>query len=84
LDIRTVAHLIPAARAARAAMASKGQSLSRDNLADAMREDGHGVSNERASLLLKILKAEQDVLAIGQTSRPNRSDPLSQAGGIGR
>jgi hypothetical protein len=26
-----------------------------------MRDDGHGVSNERASLLLKILKAEENV-----------------------
>lgn len=60
LDIRTVAHLVPAARAARATLANEGRSLSRDNLADAMRNDGHGVSNERASLLLKILKAEDD------------------------
>jgi hypothetical protein len=56
-----VAHLIPAARAARAALADDGRRLSRDALADAMRDDGHSVSNERASLLVKILKAEQDV-----------------------
>jgi hypothetical protein len=65
LDIRTVAHLIPAARAARATLASDGRSLSRDALANVMREDGHGVSNERASLLLKILKAEEKVASIG-------------------
>ncbi|MFI6759469.1 DUF2637 domain-containing protein [Micromonospora sp. NPDC050417] len=58
VDVRPVAHLLPAARAARAMLASKGRSLSRDALADAMRDDGHGVSNERASLLLKILRAE--------------------------
>ena len=81
LDIRTVAHLIPAARAARARLASDGRSLSRDNLADAMRVVGHGVSNERASLLLKILKAEQDVAAIGPGSarpRPEDSEKPSE------
>ena len=67
VDIRTVAHLIPAARAARAALARDGRSLSRDALADAMREDGTGVSNERASLLLKILKAEAGVTPIAPT-----------------
>jgi hypothetical protein len=81
LDIRTVAHLIPAARAARATLARDGRSLSRDNLADAMRDDGHGVSNERASLLLKILKAERDVTAIGSATvrpRPREPEPLSE------
>jgi hypothetical protein len=76
-DIRTVAHLVPAARAARAALARDGRSLSRDNLADAMRDDGTGVSNERASLLLKVLKAEQDVRAIGPSGRPG-SDGLDR------
>ena len=82
LDIRTVAHLIPAARAARAALASDARSLSRDNLANAMRDDGHGVSNQRASLLLKVLKAEQDMPAIGGPAsarpRPEGLDPLSE------
>lgn len=59
-----MAHLIPAARAARTTLAGNGRSLSQDNLANAMRDDGHAVSNERASLLLKILKAEQDVITI--------------------
>jgi len=67
---------VPAARAARATLAADGRSLSRDNLADAMRDDGHGVSNERASLLLKILKAEQDVTTIGPaTVRPRLQEP---------
>jgi hypothetical protein len=71
IDIRTVADLIPAARAARAALDLDGRSLSRDNLADAMREDGNGVSNARASLLLKILKAEKDMTTIRlDTVRP--------------
>ena len=82
LDVRTVAHLVPAARAARATLASDGRSLSRDNLADAMRDDGHGVSNERASLLLKVLKAEQDMPAIGGPAsarpHPDGLDPLSE------
>ena len=76
VGIRAVAHLIPAARAARASLATKGRSLSRDNLADAMRDDGHGVSNARASLLLKILKAEHDVTTIGPVSvRPRLQEP---------
>ena len=76
-----MANLIPAARAARATLSNGGRSLSRDNLADAIRDDGHGVSNERASLLLKILKAEQDVPAIGPAPvrpRPEDLDPPSK------
>ncbi|WP_233527386.1 DUF2637 domain-containing protein [Micromonospora craniellae] len=82
VGIRTVEHLIPAARAARAAraaLAAGGRSLSRDNLADAMREDGTGVSNERASLLLKILKAEQNVTILDPAIvRPRPQEPLSE------
>nr|WP_221375104.1 DUF2637 domain-containing protein [Actinoplanes polyasparticus] len=81
LDIRPVSHLISAARAARVTLASDGRSLSRDNLADAMRDDGHGISNARASLLLKVLKAEQDVIPIGPSSgrpRAEGMDPLSE------
>jgi hypothetical protein len=65
VDIRAVAHLIPAARAARATLANGGRSLSRDALADAIRDDGHGVSNARASLLLRILRAEEGLTALG-------------------
>lgn len=85
LDIHTVAHLIPAARAACATLASSGRLLSRDNLAGDMHDDGHGVSNERASLLLKILKAEQDVPTIGPaTARPctQEPEPLSELVGV--
>jgi len=58
LDIRAVADLLPAARSARVALAASGRALSREALADRMRDDGHAVSNARASLLLKILRAE--------------------------
>ncbi|MFC0530258.1 DUF2637 domain-containing protein [Phytohabitans kaempferiae] len=75
VDIRSVAHLVPAARAALAVLHREGRSLSRDALANAMREDGNGVSNERASLLLKILRAEHDVTSIVPT--PTQSDPES-------
>jgi hypothetical protein len=79
-SIRTVAYLVPAARTARAMLARDGRSLSRDNLADAMRDGGHGVSNERASLLLKILKAERDTTTIGPLSNPSRpADPEETA-----
>jgi hypothetical protein len=73
LDVRAVAHLIPAARSARTTLVNEGRSLSRDALANAMRDDGHGVSNERASLLLKILAAEEAVTSIrlGATSAPD-------------
>jgi hypothetical protein len=70
VDIRTVERLIPAARAARTVLIGAGRSVSRDNLADAMRADGHGVSNARASLLLKILKAEQDLPTIQPAAGP--------------
>ncbi len=70
LDIRDVADLIPAARAARAALAATGRRLSRDALADRMRDDGHGVSNARASLLVKILKAEDGVTPFGPVPAP--------------
>jgi hypothetical protein len=56
VDIRAVADLIPAAQAARAALTAGGRSLSRDALADRMRQDGWALSNARASLLLKIFK----------------------------
>ncbi|MCT2282361.1 hypothetical protein M3G91_32665, partial [Micromonospora chalcea] len=62
VDASAVVQLLAAARAAHAALASDGRSLSRDALADAMRDDGHGVSNARVSLLLKILRAEQAAL----------------------
>ena len=42
VDVGTVAHLIPSARAARVTLAETGRSLSRDHLADTMREEGHG------------------------------------------
>lgn len=59
-DIRDVAHLIPAAREAHGRLAAAGRSLSRDALAAAMREQGDSVSNAHASVLLKVLKAEED------------------------
>ncbi|GIF71880.1 DUF2637 domain-containing protein [Asanoa siamensis] len=75
-SVGTVAHLIPAARTARTRLAREGRSLSRDNLADALRDSGHGVSNERASLLVKILKAERDTTTIGPLSTPTHpADP---------
>ena len=68
LDIRDVADLIPAARAARAALTVSGRWLSREALA---RDDGHGLSNARASVLLKILKAGEDMTPLA----PRGADP---------
>lgn len=74
-DARAVAHLLPAARAAQASLASKGLALSRDTLADAMRSDGHGVSNHRASLLVKILRTDRDTgTFLGQRRRAAGED----------
>lgn len=42
-DIRTVTHLIPGRASRPHKLARGGRSLSRDNLADARRDDGHGV-----------------------------------------
>jgi hypothetical protein len=69
-DSRDVAHLIPAARAARDALTANGHTLSRDRLADRMREDGYGVSNARAGLLVQILKAETHVTQLGSSQSP--------------
>ncbi|MEN3611372.1 DUF2637 domain-containing protein [Plantactinospora sp. ZYX-F-223] len=77
VEVRSVAHLIPAARAARAALTKSGRSLSRDALADVMRDDGHGVSNARASLLLKVLKAEESSRQGAEVTGATKRDPDS-------
>ncbi len=66
-DVRAVAQLIPAARAARATLTGNGRAVSRDALASAMREGGHVVSNAHAGLLLKILKTGDDATATAPT-----------------
>jgi hypothetical protein len=50
--------LVPAARAAAAALTRQGRRVSRHALAEAQRADGHAVSNARTSALLALLKAE--------------------------
>ena len=81
LDIRDVADLIPAARAARAALAATGRRLSRDALADRMRDDGQGVSSARVSLLVKILKAEDSVTPFGPVPAPTAGDDADRRPG---
>ena len=66
VDFRSVLDLLSAARAARAAVEVSGRRLSRDALADQMRHDGHGVSNARACLLIKILRAEDNATPFGR------------------
>jgi hypothetical protein len=82
LDIRAVADLIPAARAARVALAASGRVLSRDALADRMRDDGHGVSNARRSLLVKILKAEDGVTPFGPVPARTTGDDADERPGV--
>jgi hypothetical protein len=82
VEIRAVADLTSAARSARAALVAEGRPLSRDALAERMR-DGHAVSNARASLLLKILRADEaspDNNSSGVTDSGHRGDdPSSEA-----
>jgi hypothetical protein len=81
LGPRDVADLLPAARQARAALAAGGRTLSRDRLADRMREDGYGVSNARAGLLLKSLRAEGlAVLAEALPASPAVSNDEDRSG----
>jgi hypothetical protein len=58
------------------ALADAGRSLSRDALADQMRDDGHGVSNARASQLLRILRADhkRQGVDLGQDMPERRRD----------
>ena len=58
VEIDAVVDLLPAARAAHAALTASGQALSRDALAGRLRQDGHTVSNARLSLLLKALRTQ--------------------------
>ncbi len=74
-DVRDVADLLPAARAARAALTATGHRLSRDRLADRLREDGHAVSNQRAGLLVKILITERAVTSLGGPGPAAMSHP---------
>jgi hypothetical protein len=62
------------------------RSLSRDALADAIRDDGHGVFNARASLLLRILKAEPDatVGAAGGRGSSPRGAARRRTGAVAR
>lgn len=50
--------LLPAARSVRDQLAANGRSLTRGALARALRAEGHGVSNNRASVLLRLVKSE--------------------------
>jgi hypothetical protein len=81
IDNGAVADLLPAARAAQATLAAGGRALSREALADRMRDDGHAVSNARASLLLNILRTEENVTPIGPLSTgPAGSGPAERPG----
>ncbi len=76
VDIRAVAGLTPAARAARAALATQGRPLSRNALADRMRNDGHAVSNARASLLLRIIRADEASSPVARSADVTRTGEL--------
>jgi len=73
-----VAGLLPAARAARIALADQGQSLSREALAARMRADGCAVSNARVSALLKILRSEPAFETAASSTASNRDRTQKQ------
>jgi hypothetical protein len=76
-----VVALIPVARSAAASLDGQGRRLSRHALAGALREEGYGISNARASVLLKTLKSEGGFSPVARarsrpalTPRPLRRD----------
>jgi hypothetical protein len=60
-EIADVAHLLPAATAARDALIRHGRALTHKSLTEQLRMDGHPLSNARAAKLVKILKAGTNV-----------------------
>jgi hypothetical protein len=57
-DVEDVTALLPAARRAAAGIVDRGDILTRDALADALRAAGYAISSARASTLLKTIKQE--------------------------
>ncbi len=55
--------LLPAARMARDRLVGRGRVLTRDSLAEQLREDGHAVGNVRVSALLTTLRSERATTA---------------------
>lgn len=53
------AALLPAARTARDRLVGRGRALTRDALAEQLRQDGHPVGNVRVSALLTTLRSER-------------------------
>jgi Protein of unknown function (DUF2637) len=53
-----IIRLLPAAREARDGLSRDGRRLTRDGLAERLRQDGHPVRNSRLTLLLKALRSE--------------------------
>lgn len=71
--------LAPVARTAAARLDDQGRRLSRHALADALREEGYGISNARASALLKTVKSERGVSPVlpARGSTPRSKPPAS-------
>nr|WP_232074778.1 DUF2637 domain-containing protein [Phytohabitans suffuscus] len=60
-EVTDVVHVLGAAAAARDKLLDQGLPLTRKALTEQLRRNGHALSNSRASLLVKILKAEVSV-----------------------
>jgi hypothetical protein len=71
-DLRAVADLLPAARAARDGLHSDGHRLTRDALAARLLENGRPVRNSRLTLLLQALRNETTAPS------PSRTDAAAE------
>lgn len=75
-DGDAVRALLPAARSVRDRLAADGRPLTRGALARELRAEGHGVSNNRASVLLELVKAEQPSRPVDTDD--SRGDPFNR------
>lgn len=70
--VADVAALLPAARRARDGVLGQGRSLTRDTLAEQLRRDGHPMRNARVSLLLAMLRAEEEPTADADPAKADK------------
>ncbi|WP_344133044.1 DUF2637 domain-containing protein [Luedemannella flava] len=66
-----IAALLPAARAARAALQREGRSLTRDSLAAQLRQNGHTIRTSRVSAVLNHLRNDEAAANAGRVPSPS-------------
>lgn len=79
--LRDVATLMPAARAAVAVLDGQGRRVSRQALADALRDNGHAVSNAVACAVLRAVKAEAEGEQLDPAALRRRFGSVSRRSG---